>query len=161
MIQMGRDIVEEICVANKSDGRRCTRSKMYGCLCERHGRQVAQTPSGFQLRRVVRKHLSHLENSWEVCESSAEVYREKNGEGTIRTSSALTYRSDVISYLTDGEKTAGQIVEYLGSLSKFNISPSKVGQLMRTMINEGTVIRNKMSVDGVWGAVYALTSSEV
>lgn len=143
-----------MCKANYLDGRECPKEATYGVLCDRHARQIATTPSGFQSRRVIRRHLHRLTEQ-EIDWSSA-LYRTANGEKAQRTSHPLSYRPDAIAFLMDGEKTATQIVSHLNDLSWYEMSPSKVGQLMRALMNEGTVVRRHANVGGVWGAVYAL-----
>lgn len=142
----------------KSNHEQCTKDRSYGVLCERHARQVALTPTGFQRRRIVRLHLSHL--SEKEVKDAEQLYRDEKGEGVIRTSNPMSYRVDVLSYLADGEKTAHQIVEHISSVSPYSMSPSKIGQLMRGMMNEGTVVRRQANISGSWGAIYALKTPE-
>lgn len=147
-----------VCKATKKDGRDCDRIEEYGVLCARHARQIANTPSGFDSRRVERNHLSKIDDI-EILDSVIS-YREAKGENIIRTSSALSYRIDVIEMLLLGEKSAGEIVSRLNEISHYSMSSSKVGQLMRTMINEGTVVRRQSSINGVWGSIYALKEAK-
>ncbi len=146
-----------MCKAIKKNGEDCTDEEEYGVLCKRHARQISQTPSGFQFRRVVRIHLHKCEEV--EVERACFLYRQENGEKVANTSHPLSYRPDAIAFLSDGEKTASEIVAYLNGLSYYDMSPSKVGQLMRALMNEGTVVRRQASVGGVWGAVYALIGS--
>lgn len=145
------------CKANKKKGGRCEQEAKYGVLCAIHSRQIANTPSGFLSRRIQRVHLELLTDT-EIQESIS-AYRQDKGEDVIRTSNALTYRLDVIEYLLHEEKTASQIVQHLDRISNYSMSASKVGQLMRTMMNEGTVVRRQANVDGSWGSIYALKES--
>lgn len=145
------------CKARKKNGCRCEQTPMYGVLCRIHAKQISNSPSGFISRRVKRIHLKDC--SEEEVELSMRLYREDKGEDVLRTSNALTYRIDVIEFLLDGEKTASQIVEQLNKVSRYSLSSSKVGQLMRVMMNEGTVVRRQANIDGSWGSIYALKSS--
>ena len=142
----------------KSNHAQCTKEKSYGVLCERHARQISMTPTGFQRRRIVRLHLNHLSD--EDIREAERMYREEKGEGVIRTSNPMSYRIDVLKFLADGEKTAHQIVEHVVSISPYSMSPSKIGQLMRGMMNDGTVVRRRANTDGSWGAIYALKTPE-
>lgn len=146
-----------MCKAIKKSGEGCTEKKEYGVLCKRHARQVSQTPSGFQQRRVVRLHLQQCTE--EEVESACFLFRQENGEKVSNTSHPLSYRPDAIAFLAGGEKTASEIVAHLNGLSYYDMSPSKVGQLMRALMNEGTVVRRHANIGGVWGAVYALIGS--
>ena len=146
-----------MCKAIKKSGDECTDEAEYGVLCKRHARQISQTPSGFQYRRVVRIHLHRCTE--EEVEQACFLFRQENGEKVANTSHPLSYRPDAIAFLTDGEKTASQIVRHLNGLSYYDMSPSKVGQLMRALMNEGTVVRRHANTGGVWGAVYALIES--
>lgn len=143
-----------MCEAIKRDGQDCSENKEYGILCRRHARQIAQTPNGFQFRRVMRKHLSKCTE--EDVRHSCYLFRQEHGEVVKNTSHPLSYRPDAIAFLATGEKSATQLVEHLNSLSYYDMSPSKVGQLMRALMNEGTVVRRQASVGGVWGSLYAL-----
>ena len=146
------------CKATKKNGEACEQNEEYGVLCPRHARQIANTPSGFQSRRVERNHLKNV-NDIEMLDAVIS-YREEKGEDMIRTSSALSYRLDVIEMLVLGEKSAGEIVGRLNEVSHYAMSSSKVGQLMRTMMNEGTVVRRQANVGGVWGSIYALKEAK-
>jgi hypothetical protein len=148
---------ETMCKAIKKNGEPCTEEVEYGVLCKRHARQISQTPNGFQHRRVVRIHLHQCTDD-EVREACF-LFRQVHGEKVKNTAHPLSYRTDAILYLADGEKSASQIVAHLNGLSYYDMSPSKVGQLMRALMNEGTVVRRHTNINGVWGAVYALIES--
>ena len=145
------------CRAIKKNGEPCTEEAEYGYLCKRHARQISQTPSGFQSRRVIRIHLQNL-TPMQIADACIH-FRLKHGEKIKNTAHPLSYRPDAIAFLTTGEKTATEIVSHLNSLSYYEMSPAKVGQLMRALMNEGTVVRYHTSTNGVWGAVYALIES--
>ena len=132
-------MLEMICRAVKKTGRPCEEKSMYGVLCSRHARQIAGTPSGFQSRRVRRIHLPSLTD--EEVSHSIQSYILDKGESRTRTSSALSHRVDVIELLLEGEKSAHEIVQHLNAVSNYSMSSAKVGQLMRTIMNEGTVVR--------------------
>jgi len=146
------------CTAVKKNKQPCQEKAVYGVLCSRHARQIAGTPSGFQSRRVRRIHLPNITD--EELLHAIQCYKIDKGEHHLRTSSALSYRVDVIELLLMGEKTAHEIVTHLDSISNYSITSSKVGQLMRTMMNEGTVVRRQANTSGVWGSIYALKTSQ-
>jgi hypothetical protein len=146
-----------LCKAIKKSGDPCTEEAEYGYLCKRHARQISQTPSGFQSRRVIRNHLQNL-TAAQISDACIH-FRMKHGEKVKNTAHPLSYRPDAIAYLSTGEKSASAIVSHLNSLSYYDMSAAKVGQLMRALMNEGTVVRYHTNIDGVWGAVYALIES--
>lgn len=146
-----------VCKAVKASGDKCEQPAQYGVLCRRHASQISETPTGFQRRRVVRRHLFNL-SSDEINYSEIE-YREANDEVVRHSSNALSYRLNVIEYLLEHEEvTASQLMHYLNSISPYDISSAKVGQLIRMMKQEGTVVRFQTSRKGVSCVLYALNS---
>jgi len=144
-----------ICKAIKKTGDKCEQPAQYGVLCRRHSQQVSETPAGFQKRRVVRNHLFNL-TSQEIDDSEI-GFRKEKGDTVRHSSNALSYRVNAIEFmLENGEVTATQLMSYLDSISPYEMTAPKIGQLVRMMKQEGTVVRRQTSRKGRSCVLYAI-----
>ena len=77
------------------------------------------------------------------------------------SSNALSYRVNAIEFmLENGEVTATQLMSYLDSISPYEMTASKIGQLVRMMKQEGTVVRRQTSRKGRSCVLYALNNDD-
>ena len=148
------------CRAHKKSGERCRAPRTYGALCYNHARTLSAVPEGIPKNKLVRIHFSHLSNL--DLEGSIEAFNEANGILRHRTRNALSYRVDVIEYLLEHEQVSAKgLSEHLERISNGCITRGKVGQLMRQLCHEGTVVRTVKKIDVRNETLYGLALKEM
>lgn len=153
-------VLDVDCRAHKRNGETCKAPRKYGVLCYNHARTFSATPEGIPKNKLVRVHFSHIPNI--DLEASVTAFNDCHGIVRHRTRNALSYRVDVIEYLLRHEEvSAKSLCEYLERVSNGCITRGKVGQLMRNLCREGTVVRTVKGIEGRNETLYGLVLTEM
>ena len=143
------------CRATTKNGQPCSKESKYGVLCPVHASQLANCPTIYRENKIKREHLTGL-TIFEIDESKM-YFLQDHPYSPAQSSNPMAYRKQVLLYLEQvGESTVKGIVEYLNVESKFEMTGSKIGQLMRVMMLEGTIARKHVCIEGHGVSVYAL-----
>ena len=144
-----------ICKAVKiKQGNQCTQQARYGMLCSVHARQLAATPDGFQMNRIIRNHYKNVSEQEREL-SILEYVKVKGGSQIQNPAKPASYVGAVLEFIKrEGEVSAGAIVEYVKNLSPYDMTPSKVGSITQTLLNRRLITRRATSIDGKSGSIY-------
>jgi hypothetical protein len=145
-----------ICKAHRKKKKgQCTRKAEYGVLCHTHAKQFATCPEGFHLSRIKRAHFFEINE--DDMEDAKYEFERTFGIVSYDGGHPLGYRHVVVDYLKEwNEATSSQLVAAVKENSRFKMGSGKVGQLLRAMLNDGTLMRRDTSVNGRGVALYAL-----
>lgn len=145
----------DLCEAWKKDGTQCDLNATHGVLCKRHARQIAYAAKGSQRRRVIRVHLRGL--SERDIQEAANAYLIENGYTPNATANPYAFRPHVEALIRErGEVSSSDIVAHVCSLTPYEISAAKTGQLLRVMVMDGTLARRQVWIKGSGVNVYAI-----
>ena len=141
-----------ICKAVKiKQGNQCTQKARYGVLCSVHARQLAATPDGFQMNRIIRN-VSEQERELSILE----YVKVKGGSQIQNPAKPASYVGAVLEFIKrEGEVSAGAIVEHVKNLSPYDMTPSKVGSITQTLLNRRLITRRATSIEGKSGSIYS------
>jgi len=143
------------CEAITQDGEACLKDARYGVLCDRHARQLAYAPMGSGRRRVVRVHLDALSEA-QVVEAEA-AFLNAHGYTSTASSNPFTYAPHIVAFLEQrGEASATEITAHVQSLTPYDITAGKTGQVLRLLASRGVVERRAGRVAGKGANFYRL-----
>ena len=144
------------CKADRiKEGGTCTQEAKYGVLCPVHARQLAATPSGFQMNRIMRNHFSKI-SAEELELSVIEYVKVKGGKQIQNPSKPASYVNAVLEFIKkEGEVSASEIVDFVKKMSPYDMTPSKVGSITQTLISKGLVNRRITTINGRSGSIYS------
>ena len=133
----------------------CTQEAKYGVLCPVHARQLSATPNGFQMNRIIRNHyVGVTEQEREV--SILEYVKVKGGSQIQNPAKPASYVGAVLEFVKrEGEVTASQIVDFVKSMSPYDMTASKVGTITQTLLARGQIVRRVTSIEGRSGSIYS------
>ena len=133
----------------------CTQQAKYGVLCSVHARQLAATPNGFQMNRIIRNHYENVsEHEREL--SILEYVKVKGGSQIQNPAKPASYVGSVLEFVKrEGEVTASQIVDFVKDMSPYDMTASKVGSITQTLLARGQIVRRVTSIDGRSGSIYS------
>lgn len=145
----------EGCEAVLQSGEPCDADARFGRLCERHARQLAYAPMGAGRRKVVRRQLGNLTER-EVNEAEA-AYLASRGYTPPSSANPYSYVPAIVSYIGErGEARSSEVTAHVQTLSPWDITAGKTGQVLRMLTAQGVLERRS---DGRFN-VYRLTGSE-
>lgn len=136
------------CEALTKTGCKCTNKAAYGPLCKVHIRQLSASGTAWRWRKVVRKHLPHIDPM--ELEIAVENYRQDVGPMHPRPYTVGAWDFAIVRLLSasDDGLTTDSITDYLNEVTTNDYSNYQVGAILGQLRARGRLSREVVNADG-------------
>lgn len=126
----------------------------YGVLCDVHARQLVGTPMGFQYSRLLRRNFPNI--SQQELDQSEIEYSLIHGQTFVqRKTNPHSYTNSVLKFIRQhGEVTAEQIVNYVRSLTNYDMTAPKIGKITAHLTKKNLIERFRTTRHGKSVSLY-------